>query len=273
MALTGIPPYERRCTYFAFPHNGCFHEASDDGCSLLHSVCGINTGYRHHNFFTESTGVMSWEVTYDFFSDPIAPNFLYISRVDLEEAFLTGLLTIRFRGSNDDVNYVDIQNFTAPFNLSGSQENDFFECFDPGVEYRYIRIRFNFSAQTRVSFSKIYFGELFDMEQEPSVSLVETREQTERGVFQSTSNIKIYRRNGRPVYTYRFEYKGLSDNKAKQFLDKMIILNNRFTVLADLDNRELFNKHGVINGVISGVEVENTAKDFNNLSFNFVEML
>jgi len=259
MSLSGVPPYERRCTYLAFPHNGCLVDVTDGGCDLLHPICGIESGFRYNNFFAESQTATTWHVTYDFFSTQLAPQFLYISRLNINPDLLA--------------NFTSPVAFFAPFTLQGVQGDDFFECFDALAPARYWRVRFVLGAGTRVAFSKIMFGELFDFGQEPSTNLTEKREQLERGVWSSTSNIKLHRRNGRPRYDYALEYKGLPDSKVKEFYDKVILRRNRFCVLADLDNRTLFNNHGLINGTISDVSSELEGQDFNTLSFDFKEML
>lgn len=263
--ISGIAPYERRCTYLAFPTTKCV-TANRSFCIWKGGLCNASAGYRYTNMkMAEESNLVS--ITFDFGED-ITPNYFFMSRVDL----LKDLTEIRLRSSADNITFNNEKFYTSPLTLTGVRDNDLFDCFDPLAAARYWQVEIEVNEPSNLSIGKIFIGNLFDFGIEPRPGLREERPNVRLGRSKNTGGQYRGSRVDSPLYRYLIEYEGLRDEVVFNFLQIMKLKVNRYALLINQDSEHLINDNEVVHGIISRVNIDRQACDFNFLSFTFTEM-
>ncbi len=236
---------------------------SDDNYSFLHSSCGIHSSWRRHRYFSLNE-LSTWEATWDL-NTARNIEYFFIARADL----LTLVSSIILEESADGITWTAVDTITAPLALSGPDSRDlYFELTSP-IFTRYFRVSILHSSTVKTSFSKIYFGELFDFEVNPSTSSQEFRRSATTTPFRTTSGKLVGARTSKPVYEYPLVFEGVSLDTTKSFLNKVLYDYNLYVVAVGTE--EFFNGHEVIHGYISAPKITREAGG-NKIEFDFVEM-
>jgi hypothetical protein len=261
------------CTYIGFPQPFGPSEISEPALSEYFSECGMMTSKRYHRYFGSDLATSGWIATWDLIT-PKSMRFLYIARADL----IPGLTQIIFEASDDNFATTDfsiIYNFfgEGAVTLTGPREEDFFSCFDETDAFRYWRIRISMVPDGQISFSKIYFGDLFYLGQEPKTRLSEQRIIRNNRGYYSTGGCFNRSRQQRPSYSYELEYTGITNEVSFEFMRKVEFDHNRYVLLINESYPELLNEHNVLHGKITDIEVSRESDDGNDISFTFNEMI
>jgi hypothetical protein len=257
-----------QCTYLAFPQIETPINVSANSCQLLHNACAMHLGYRYQRFYTDETDLTEWYVDYDFFT-AYKPEFLFLARADLAPL----LSSVQLYSSTDNISYTLRATISAPFSYVGKNNNDIFYYTDALGSYRYWRIKLNFSAATRVAFSKLMLGKLFDFNQNHSSFIEYTKQSENIGAFRSTSNIINPIRNTPTVEEYKIRFVGVSESVINSLLDNALLRAKRFCLLVNLSESAIFNHNVITHCELSRYAITKRAYNHNTLDFIATELI
>lgn len=176
----------------------------------------VETGLVIENLFGgnkadlfRNNGATSGDHTLFFDGQTKASNFLFIGKANLLQ--VAGVNTITLKGSNTNnvataTTVTTLTSFTSA-TLMGPQAEDYVTSFTTSTGYRYWWVIYNSSGGSRVTHSKLFFGNAFDPGKDPARGFV---------------TLEMARRRGsqrRAFATFAFKWSSLTYSNAVAFHD------------------------------------------------------
>lgn len=213
--------------------------------------------------FKTSTTVTTSQLDFDVGSGSTAqPDFLLLSRLDLIRSKDSADIAVSIEGDSSSgfgTSEVEQDASVSMTDLVGPNNRDWILSTSFASAYRYFRVKITTTQSVVHEWALVYFGNLFDFGRDPSYPAQIRRSARVRGAR-------------KPVFTFSFEWRGISNTKRSEFLDVYQLRDFGPVFLYD-PNDYVLEGDRLICAYITDVSITPTAVNESTIRATFEEVL
>lgn len=200
-------------------------------------------------------------------------SYAILARADL--LIDQGVTQLLIASSSDDASYTNRIAYTPIVgDLVGPRQQDIVQTITETSDFKYWRTRLQ-APSAVLRYSKLYFGNMFDMGVAPSDFDFELTEPTQRP-FVADSTASHYVQMAQPRYRLRITWDGVSDAVKDSFVSKIVFQKEKKGFfLYTTDQHHILNDVGLLHVQLTASSVEETVgyPNWNRISCVFDEVL